>query len=69
MGRRFAQLVANEAPPHVAAFLHKVFASRVLIRYYSVVTMVNVTYGTIAITVVALISVQVAAIILSLGTR
>ncbi|KAB0663789.1 YihY/virulence factor BrkB family protein [Oryzomonas japonica] len=42
---------------------------RVLIWYYSVVTMVNVIYGTIAITVVALISMQAVAIIVLLGAQ
>jgi membrane protein len=44
-------------------------ARRVLIWYYATVTMVNVIYGSIAITVVALISVQVVAMILLLGAQ
>jgi membrane protein len=42
---------------------------RVLIWYYSVVSMVNVIYGSIAITVVALLSIEVVAIILLLGAQ
>ena len=42
---------------------------RVLIWYYGAVSMVNVIYGTIAITVVALLSIQVAAVILLLGAQ
>jgi len=42
---------------------------RVLIWYYAAVSMVNVIYGTIAITVVALLSIQVAAVILLLGAQ
>ncbi|MDD2583167.1 MAG: YihY/virulence factor BrkB family protein, partial [Desulfuromonadaceae bacterium] len=40
---------------------------RVLIWYYATVSMVNVIYGSISITVVALISIEVVAIILLLG--
>jgi len=40
---------------------------RVLIWYYAAVSMVNVIYGSIAITVVALLSVEVVAVILLLG--
>lgn len=42
---------------------------RVLIWYYACVSMVNVIYGTIAITVVALLSTQVVAVILLLGAQ
>jgi membrane protein len=42
---------------------------RVLIWYYAYVSMVNVIYGTIAITVVALLSIQVVAVILLLGAQ
>jgi YihY family inner membrane protein len=40
---------------------------RVLIWYYAAVSMVNVIYGSIAITVVALLSIEIVAIILLLG--
>ena len=42
---------------------------RVLIWYYSAISMVNVIYGSIAITVVALLSIEVVAIILLLGAQ
>ena len=42
---------------------------RVLIWYYSTVSMVNVIYGSIAITVVSLLSIEVVAIILLLGAQ
>ena len=42
---------------------------RVLVWYYAVVSMVNVIYGSITITVVALISIEVVAIILLLGAQ
>ena len=42
---------------------------RVLIWYYSVAKMVNVIYGSITITVVALISIEVVAVILLLGAQ
>jgi len=42
---------------------------RVLVWYYAVVSMVNVIYGSIAITVVALLSIEVAAIIVLLGAQ
>jgi len=42
---------------------------RVLVWYYATVTTVNVIYGSIAITVVALISIEVAAMILLLGAQ
>lgn len=42
---------------------------RVLIWYYAVVSMVNVIYGSIAITVVALLSIEVVAVILLLGAQ
>jgi YihY family inner membrane protein len=43
------------------------FTRRVLIWYYAAVPMVSFIYGSIAITVVALISIEIAAIILLLG--
>ena len=43
------------------------FTRRVLIWYYAAVSMVSFIYGSIAITVVALISIEIAAIILLLG--
>ncbi len=51
-----------------AAFLWEL-ARRSLIWYYATVTTVNVIYGSIAITVVALISIQVVAMILLLGAQ
>ena len=42
---------------------------RVLIWYYATVSMVNVIYGSIAVTVVALISIEVVAVILLLGAQ
>lgn len=42
---------------------------RVLIWYYATISMVNVIYGSIAITVVALLSIEVVAIILLLGAQ
>ena len=42
---------------------------RVLIWYYASVSMVNVIYGSIAITVVSLLSIEVVAIILLLGAQ
>lgn len=42
---------------------------RVLIWYYATVSMVNVIYGSIAITVVALLSIEVVAAILLLGAQ
>ena len=42
---------------------------RVMIWYYSVVTMVNVIYGSITITVVTLIGIEAVAIILLLGAQ
>jgi YihY family inner membrane protein len=42
---------------------------RVLVWYYATVSMVNVIYGSIAITVVALLSIEVVAIILLLGAQ
>lgn len=42
---------------------------RVLIWYYAVVSMVNVIYGSIAITVVALLSIEVVVVILLLGAQ
>lgn len=42
---------------------------RVLIWYYAAVSMVNVIYGSIAITVVALLSIEVVAVILLFGAQ
>lgn len=42
---------------------------RVLITYYAAVSMVNVIYGSIAITVVALIGIEVVTVILLLGAQ
>ncbi len=42
---------------------------RVLIWYYAAISMVNVIYGSIAITVVALLSIEVVVVILLLGTQ
>lgn len=42
---------------------------RVLIWYYTAVSMVNVIYGSIAMTVVALLSIQAVAAILLLGAQ
>ena len=42
---------------------------RVLIWYYAAISMVNVIYGSIAITVVALLSTEVVAVILLLGAQ
>mgnify|MGYP001281130464 CR=1 FL=1 len=42
---------------------------RVLVWYYAVVSMINVIYGSITITVVALISIEVVAVILLLGAQ
>lgn len=42
---------------------------RVLIWYYATVSMVNIIYGSIAVTVVALISIEVVAVILLLGAQ
>jgi membrane protein len=42
---------------------------RVLVWYYAVVSMVNVIYGSIAITVVALLSIEVVVLILLLGAQ
>ena len=42
---------------------------RVLVWYYAAVSVVNVIYGSIAITVVALLSIEVVAIILLLGAQ
>ena len=42
---------------------------RVLVWYYAVISMVNVIYGSIAITVVALLSIEVVAIILLVGAQ
>ena len=51
-----------------AAFLWEI-SRRVVIWYYSVFTMVNVIYGSITITVIALVSIEVAAVILLLGAQ
>lgn len=45
------------------------FTRRVLIWYYATISMVNVIYGSIAITVVALLSIEVVAVILLLGAQ
>ena len=42
---------------------------RVLIWYYATISTVNVIYGSITITVVALLSIEVAVIILLLGAQ
>ena len=42
---------------------------RVLVWYYAVISMVNVIYGSIAMTVVALLSIEVVALILLLGAQ
>ena len=42
---------------------------RMLIWYYATVSMVNIIYGSITITVVALLSIEVVAIILLLGAQ
>ena len=42
---------------------------RVLIWYYKAISMVNVIYGSIAVTVVALLSIEIVAIILLLGAQ
>jgi YihY family inner membrane protein len=51
-----------------AAFLWEI-TRRLLVWYYATVSMVNVIYGSITITVVALLSIQVVAIILLLGAH
>ncbi len=52
----------------VAAVLWEI-TRRVLIWYYAAISMVNVIYGSIAITVVALLSIEVVTIILLLGAQ
>jgi YihY family inner membrane protein len=52
----------------VAALLWEI-TRRVLIWYYAAISMVNVIYGSIAITVVALLSIEVVTIILLLGAQ
>ncbi|MDD2735940.1 MAG: YihY/virulence factor BrkB family protein [Desulfuromonadaceae bacterium] len=52
----------------VAAILWEI-TRRVLVWYYAAISMVNVIYGSIAITVVALLSVEVVTIILLLGAQ
>jgi len=42
---------------------------RVLIWYYAAISIVNVIYGSIATTVVALLSIEVVAVILLLGAQ
>jgi uncharacterized BrkB/YihY/UPF0761 family membrane protein len=42
---------------------------RILIWYYAAASMVNIIYGSIAITVVALISIEAVAVILLLGAQ
>jgi YihY family inner membrane protein len=51
-----------------ATFLWEI-TRRVLIWYYAALSMVNVIYGSIAITVVALLSIEVIAVILLLGAQ
>jgi YihY family inner membrane protein len=51
-----------------AAFLWEI-TRRVLIWYYATISTVNVIYGSITITVVALLSIEVVAIILLLGAQ
>ena len=51
-----------------AAFLWEI-TRRVLVWYYAVVSMVNVIYGSISITVVALLSIEVITIILLFGAQ
>jgi membrane protein len=51
-----------------AAFLWKI-TRRLLIWYYAAISIVNVIYGSIAITVVALLSIEVVAVILLLGAQ
>jgi YihY family inner membrane protein len=51
-----------------ATFLWEI-TRRVLVWYYAVISMVNVIYGSIAITVVALLSIEVIAIILLVGAQ
>jgi len=41
----------------------------VLIWYYAAISIVNIIYGSIAITVVALLSIEVVAVILLLGAQ
>ena len=45
------------------------FTRRVLIWYYGAISMVNVIYGSVAITVVALLSIEVITLILLLGAQ
>lgn len=52
----------------VAAVLWEI-TRRILIWYYAVVSMINVIYGSITITVVALLSIEVVAVILLLGAQ
>ena len=51
-----------------AAFLWEI-TRRVLVWYYGAISMVNVIYGSIAITVVALLSIEFVALILLLGAQ
>jgi YihY family inner membrane protein len=51
-----------------ATFLWEI-ARRFLVWYYAVISMVNIIYGSVAITVVALISVEVVTVILLLGAQ
>ena len=53
----------------LAAALLWEITRRVLVWYYAVVSMVNVIYGSISITVVALLSIEVVMIILLLGAQ
>jgi YihY family inner membrane protein len=52
----------------VAAILWEI-TRRILVWYYAAISMVNVIYGSIAITVVALLSIEVVTIILLLGAQ
>jgi len=52
----------------IAAIIWEI-TRRVLVYYYAVVSMVNVIYGSIAIVVVALLSIEVAAVIVLLGAQ
>jgi YihY family inner membrane protein len=52
----------------IAAVLWEI-TRRVLIWYYAAISMVNVIYGSIAITVVALLSIEVVVVIMLLGAQ
>jgi YihY family inner membrane protein len=53
----------------LAAALLWEITRRVLVWYYAAISMVNVIYGSISITVVALLSIEVVMIILLLGAQ